>query len=270
MSWTSARLKAMVPRPARRALRRLVERMSPCLFVGLRYECPFCGGRFRRLLGTGLALPQLDDIIGAGRRAAACPRCRSVDRERLVYVYLEQQTDLLDRGDPIDLLHVAPERNLGPLLRQQSRIRYVAGDLEPEPGAIELDITDLGRFGDHTFDVVLCNHVLEHVPEDGKAMAEIHRVLRPGGWAILQVPISRSRRHTYEDADITAPADRERAFGQRDHVRIYARADYVDRLRSAGFSVVEHGVADDGTGPDVTERYGLNPEEVVFVCTKGG
>jgi SAM-dependent methyltransferase len=141
----------------------------------------------------------------------------------------------------------------------------VAADLIARKGLVQMDITDV-QWPDASFDVVICNHVLEHVSADRVALQEIRRILTPGGWAILQVPISRSERTTYENLSVTKRADRARLCGQRDHVRIYGQ-DYPDRLRAAGFHV---GVYNAGAelGAAVCERFALCQDENVYLCRR--
>jgi ubiquinone/menaquinone biosynthesis C-methylase UbiE len=123
------------------------------------------------------------------------------------------------------------------------------------------------QYPDSTFDVVICCHVLEHIPDDKKAMSELFRVLRPGGWAVLQVPIGRAIDKTYEDASITDPKLREKAFGQHDHVRVYGM-DYKERLGKAGFSVATYNCLE-LFGEDIVKRHALEPREDVYMCKKG-
>jgi len=125
------------------------------------------------------------------------------------------------------LLHVAPEPNLRTWLRSLPELDYVSADLDMVGNDLKLDLTDIA-LPDSSFHAIICNHVLEHIPDDAKAMSEITRVLKPGGWAILQTPISLSLSQTYEDFLITDPAERERAFGQNGHVRIYAMTRWTD------------------------------------------
>jgi len=162
-------------------------------------------------------------------------------------------------------LDVAPERILSRALRSLDGIRYVSGDLESPMAMLSMDVTDI-PFRDDYFDVVFCNHVLEHVPDDRAALRELHRVLAWEGFAILQTPFDPDRAHTYEDPTIVNSVDRLRAFGHLEHVRIYGR-DLEDRMREAGFSVRCDPFV--RTLPaDVIGRYGLDPAEDVFVCTK--
>jgi SAM-dependent methyltransferase len=205
--------------------------------VGLRYRCPICGGRWRSLLPV------------ANRERAECPRCGSYERHRLLWLYLSRGALL--SGVKL-MLHVAPEPCLERRLSTIRELDYVSGDLEPRPGQLRLDVTAL-PFEDRHFDAIICSHVLEHVPDDRRALSELSRVLRPDGWAILLVPILRET--TIEDPNETDPAERLRRFGQRDHVRVYGD-DFYDRLRDAGFGVtVERPVLD--MPPAERERYGL-------------
>jgi SAM-dependent methyltransferase len=205
-------------------------------YFGLRYRCPFCCARLRTFLPYGLAFPVLKEkkVVGGGyRQNALCPICGSLDRERLLYLYLLHKTDLFAK--PKKLLHVAPEPRLADVLRATPSVDYLTADLVSKRAMVKMDITDIG-FPEASFDVIICNHVLEHVLDDAEAMSELYRTLKPGGWAILQVPLSLSLTHTYEDPSITTTSGREEAFGQADHVRLYA-ADYQDRLVRAGFTV---------------------------------
>jgi len=209
-SMNLSRLYACVPE--------LAERSDPDAL-----HCPCCGGNFPLFLPGGVKL----------RPNARCPRCQSLERHRLIWLYLMRRTPL--PGGRLKVLHFAPEPCIGDALRNLPDIDYTSADLYSPLAMVKMDITDI-RYPDDTFDVILCNHVLEHIPDDRKAMAEMHRVLKPGGWAILQVPLNRAREATFEDPAVTTPAERERLFGQADHVRWYGR-DYPERLRRAGFDV---------------------------------
>jgi SAM-dependent methyltransferase len=120
-------------------------------------------------------------------------------------------------------------------------------------------------FRDGAFDALLCHHVLEHVPDDRAAMRELRRVLRPGGWAILQSPIRSRLEATLEDPAVTDPRERERLFGQRDHLRQYGR-DYADRLRAAGFEVRAERFFDE-LPPERRARHGLK-DETIWLCLR--
>jgi SAM-dependent methyltransferase len=151
------------------------------------------------------------------------------------------------------------------MLKRLPGVRYVAIDLTSGAVNARADIGHLG-IADNTFDAVISNHVLEHVEDDARAMRELARVLRPEGWAVLQVPIDLDRERTFEDWTICDPEAREAAFGQHDHVRVYGR-DYKDRLEMAGFEVAVDGYAQ-SLGPCAVRRYGLLPTEDIYICTK--
>ncbi len=260
-------IHALVPERYHSKLRATVKRFS---YVGLRRECPFCHARLRNFLPFGLKLPVLSEqhVVGGGYRDnALCPVCLSIDRERLVYLYLRERTDLLSR--PGRLLHIAPEGALGRVLREHRAAGYVTADLSSPRAMIHMDLVAI-PFPDRSFDTVICNHVLEHIPDDRRAMSELYRILKPGGWAILQVPISLALPSTYEDPSIVTPERRAHAFGQDNHVRIYA-TDYEQRLQQARFVVtVFDWTADPIHFGGRRNRFGLNPDERVFLVTKPG
>ena len=238
-------------------------------YGGERYHCPLCGAHLKTLWPRGLTHPVLTryDIIGGGyRQQASCPICGSTERERLVFLYIMHRTDLLQR--PARLLHVAPEPQLSAVLQQSPHLDYLSADLYEKNVMVEMDITDIA-YPDASFDVIICNHVLEHILEDARAMRELFRVLAPGGWAILQVPISEKLSITLENPSIVTPEARARAFGQEDHVRIYARRDYIKRLRAAGFQVTPFAWWDAGEDfGNPHNHYALMPRETLFVAQK--
>ncbi len=184
--------------------------------------CPCCRSESGKFLPYGLR----------PRPNARCPRCGSLERHRLLWLFLTGREEMLSASTR--LLHIAPEPILSTLLRSSLGSRYVSADLG-HTGDVRLDVTAL-PFRHDTFDAVICNHVLEHVPDDRSAMREFRRILRTPGWAILESPVNGRLEKTYEDPAIVDPAERERAFGQFDHVRVYGR-DFQDRLREAGFDL---------------------------------
>jgi SAM-dependent methyltransferase len=186
-----------------------------------------------------------------GRANAQCPGCGSLERHRILWLFLLREIDILKGSRSV--LHMAPEPALVPLLRRPN-ISYVSGDLEPGQAMEVMDVTSLPQ-ADGVFDVVICNHVLEHIPDDRRAMCELRRVLKPGGFAIMQHPIDMSRAETYEDRDITTPQERLREFGQADHMRLYGR-DFGDRLAAAGFEVTIRRYLDE-LDPAERVRYAL-------------
>ncbi len=235
------------------------------LYVGSKFKCPFCGGHFRKFLPAGLDLPVLREkhIVGVGYRLnAICPCCNSTDRERLIYLYLKHKTNFFH--ETLKVLHVAPEMNLQKVLKSCPNINYISADIDSLLAMVKMDITNIG-YGDNSFDFIIYNHVLEHIPDDKNAMSELYRVLKSGGGAILQVPISLLLNKTYEDPTVVTPEKREILFGQNDYVRIYAK-DYKDRLESVGFSVEVYSTKE--FGESFIHKYRLLKNENIYICSK--
>ena len=213
--------------------RRLLQRMAGwgvpllgLLYLGRGRRCPMCGCRRRKFLPYGYV---------TSREDALCPKCLSLERHRMIWLYLERNTDLF--AERPTMLHIAPEVSL---MRHFKKIYrgtkgYITADLESPLADMHFDVQHI-PMEDRSVDVIICNHLLEHVEDDRRAMAELYRVMRPGGWGIMIVPEDRSRATTFEDDSITDRAERTRLFGQYDHRRVYGR-DYDDRLRAAGFTV---------------------------------
>ncbi|MEP1095474.1 MAG: methyltransferase domain-containing protein [Cyclobacteriaceae bacterium] len=234
------------------------------LHRGSNVVCPICQFESKDFEIVGIDVPVLCEkhIIGGGARRAGCFKCDSDDRERLLYVYLRDRFKVFDQMN-LRILHIAPELNLAKKLRKARFQKYICGDLLVDgyqyPDFVtNLDVTSL-PFDDGTFDLVICCHVLEHIPDDAKAMREIARVLTDYGKAILQVPISENSEHTVEDFSVTDPKGRTELFGQPDHVRIYGQ-DYTDRLKANGLSVTRVNISNE------YPTFGLNPKEDLFVC----
>jgi len=238
-------------------------------FLGLRYRCPFCNLRFRKLEPRGRDLPIYAElgIVGGGLRETECPWCRSNDRERLVYLFLQRETELFRA--PLRVLHVAPEARLRRAIarKQQS---YETTDLAMPGVDFHSDLAAIPR-RDGAYDAIVCSHVLEHVADDRAAMRELHRVLAPGGWAVLQVPIACRADHTDEESPgEPLPGDeRARRFGDPTHRRLYTEADYVRRLEDAGFSVRATSAVE-LLGERSVRSYALTPGEKVFLCAGVG
>ena len=256
--------KKILNKDARILLRRFA-------YAGAKYHCNVCDNHVRTMLTTGYSLPVLTelDVVGGERLLHdTCPICFSNSRTRLLFEYIRREMKIYDLTARATVLHVAPEYGILSRLRACKTIHYVGVDLVPDNyrGTAEVarcDITAID-YGDQSFDLVICSHVLEHIPDDRLAMRELFRVLKPSGTAILQVPISASLQRTVEDPHLTDPKERERRFGQYDHVRIYG-ADYPARLCEAGF-VVE--IFDPANRWDAVGELHLNPRERVFVGRK--
>jgi SAM-dependent methyltransferase len=218
---------------------------------GLRRYCPICRSWLRSFEPFGLG-PRLD---------ALCPVCGSLERHRLVWVFFNCRTNLLD-GSPKKMLHIAPEKEFDAKLRKTRGLDYLTADLHDPYAMVQMDITNIDYPGDF-FGVIYCSHVLEHVGDDRKAMREVKRVLKSDGWAVFVVPIRIEK--TIEDPSVTDSGERERLFGQHDHVRRYGR-DFVNRLEEVGFSVTTFSSADIVSAGNIV-RFGLKDEQLFF-CTK--
>lgn len=194
------------------------------------------------------------------RENALCPNCLSLERHRLMWLYLKEKTTFFK--EQLHVLHIAPEACFIRRFEKQHGDRYITADIESPLAKVKMDIHAI-PFPENTFDVVLCNHVLEHVRDDIQAMREIHRVLKPNGFAILQVPFFNPvGDHTFSDDTITDPREREKIFGQSDHVRKYGY-DYPERIRAAGLHAVEDPFVNELTD-DVRARHGLVKGEIIY------
>lgn len=239
-------VKALARRWAPRTVARVGRARRELAVRGDAVACPVCGRRF------GGWLTPADEPW-----REVCAGCYSEARHRAMWLWLPT-TDLLAR--PHRLLYFAPEPHIQEQLRALPNLDYVSVDISSPLADRTVDITEL-PFADRSFDVVICSHVLEHVPDDAKALGELHRVLAPGGWALLLVPY---RADVDTDEDVGAsPEERVRRFGQADHVRAYGR-DFPDRIRSAGFRLHEERIVD-RFDPSVARYFGLYDDEVFFV-----
>jgi predicted SAM-dependent methyltransferase len=249
-------LKARLPRQSIPTIIKAYYNLRALGYIGNQVFCPCCEGHFRTFISYTTYGSKL-------RENAICPRCSSVERHRLLWFYLKDKTNLFN--DKLKLLQFAPEYYFKKKFSSLKNLEYYSADLASPLAEVKMNITNI-LYENNFFDVILCNHVLEHIPDDKKAMQELFRVLKPGGWAILQVPIDLNRDQTFEDPSIVSPEDRERLFGQYDHVRLYGR-DYKNKLEQAGFQVkVDEYVR--SLGVDTIKKYGLKEAEDIYFCTK--
>lgn len=240
-----------VPRPLLQRMAGGGLKIASLVYAGSAVTCPICGHSFRKFLPYGRLRP---------RANALCPGCLSLERHRLIWLFLQNESTFF--SDKVTILHIAPEACFIKKFEKIHGNRYITADLESPLAKIRMDIHSI-PFSESSFNFVLCNHVLEHVADDKKAMSEIYRVLKPGGTAILQVPFfSPVPEVTFEDPSISDPRSRELAYGQDDHVRKYGR-DFASRIASVGFEPIESRFA--GTlSPADCQRYGLVREEVLY------
>jgi len=254
MKWLIGLITRIVPRHVLQQVAHTAMILISPFYRGNRYEDPIDGKTYRKLLPYG----QLNK-----RSNVLAPLSMSLERHRLIWLYLKEQTDLFKV--PTRFLHVAPEYCYLRKFRKMPNIDYVTGDLISPWADVKMDVHDI-PFSDNEFDVAMCNHVFEHVEDDRKAMKEFCRVLKPGGWAIFQVPLDSSREDTFEDPTITDPREREKAYWQHDHVRLYGR-DYGRRLAEAGFEVTESDFVNQ-IGDELATRYALPKGEILYICRK--
>ena len=215
---------------------------------------PIDGKSFKSFLPYG---------YGKQRNNALSPSTLSLERHRLLWLYLKNETDFFSAKKKV--LHFAPEQAFYERFRNMKNLDYTTSDLNSPLADVKADICNL-PFNDNEFDIILCNHVLEHIPDDTKAMQELYRVLKLGGMGIFQIPQDLFRKTTFEDDSITDKKERAKIFGQYDHVRVYGR-DYFDKLRSVGFKVKEVDYTATLSEDDIT-RFCLAKGEIIPVVSK--
>ncbi|WP_375252629.1 class I SAM-dependent methyltransferase [Dokdonia donghaensis] len=243
-----------IPRPLLIRLSYVVRPLLALTLKGNRYEDPIDGKTFKKFLPYGYGTP---------RENVLSPSTLSLERHRLLWLWLQRETDFFKAERKV--LHFAPEQAFYKRFRESAHLDYTTTDLNSPLADVKADICDL-PFAENSFDLIFCNHVLEHIPDDTKAMQELYRVLRPGGMAILQIPQELNRATTFEDNTITDRDERAKIFGQYDHVRVYGR-DYFEKLRTIGFKVDEVDYTTILT-PEEVDRYRLAPGEIIPVCYK--
>ncbi|MGB3006848.1 MAG: methyltransferase domain-containing protein [Chitinophagaceae bacterium] len=229
-------------------------------YAGNVVYCPCCKGNFSKFLE-----------VGPKREPMLCPRCRSNDRDRFFWLYLEAHPGFLRPG--IKVLHISPETIYYNLFKKIPGVQYIAGDKfvlqfgsTYPPDTIYLDITDMSQFPDNTFDFLFCSHVLEYIKEDQKALAELFRVLKKGGKAIISVPIRFGHYETIEDPSITDPQEQALLYGDTGHLRYYGE-DYKEKVKNAGFMPEFIPVAD-FISPELIKKCVIKPKDAVHICTK--
>ena len=245
-----------IPRPLLIRLSYIVRPILAFFLKGSTFTDPIDGKSFRMFLPYG---------YGNQRNNVLSPSTLSLERHRLLWLYLQNETDFFTSEKKLKVLHFAPEQAFYKRFRNQKNLDYTTTDLFSPLADVKADICNL-PFEDNQYDIILCNHVLEHIPDDTKAMQELYRVLKPGGMGIFQIPQDLSRATTFADDSITDPKERAKIFGQYDHVRVYGR-DYFDKLRSIGFKVNEVDYTQTLTS-ELVEKYCLAKGEIIPVCFK--
>lgn len=216
----------LIPRPILIRLSYVIKPFLVFFLKGKKYTDPIDGKSFKTFLPYG---------YGSQRNNVLSPSTLSLERHRLLWLYLKNETNFFTAK--LKVLHFAPEQAFYKRFRKLKNLDYTTTDLNSPLADIKADICNL-PFENDSYDVILCNHVLEHIPDDNKAMQELYRIMKPNGWGIFQIPQDLTRDKTFEDNSITDKKERAKLFGQYDHVRIYGR-DYFEKLRAIGFTVEE-------------------------------
>jgi len=243
-----------IPRPILINLSIFLRPLIYLFFKGNNFTDPIDGKSYRKFLPYG---------YGKQRENALSPGTLSLERHRQMWLYLQNETDFFTKNYKV--LHIAPEQEFLRKFKKMKNLDYTSADLFSPIVDIKADILDL-PFADESFDVIFCNHVLEHIEDDRKAMSELYRVMKKGGWGILQVPMKNSLEKTYEDFTITDPKERQKNFGQYDHVRWYGM-DYFDRLKSVGFDAEANFYSQKFSDADI-KKFGLNRNEILPIVRK--
>lgn len=251
----AAKLRKFLGRSDLRWIRRGVLFARGLWHFGRRFECPCCGWTFRHFVDKSAFFRTTTD--------SCCPRCNSKARHRRDWLFLRDELSFFDKEHAV--LEIAPWWSFGRAFTRAGKLRYFAIDVNPHAPFVDEkgDVAEI-PLPDAQFDAVLCIHVLEHVEDDRKALGEIFRVLKPGGWALITVPLLLDE-PTREDPSITSPEDRKRVFGEKSHVRYYG-PDIEDRLRQAGFEIRFEPAA--AIPKEDVARYGLRRDENIWLCTR--
>jgi SAM-dependent methyltransferase len=219
-------------------------------------ECPVCERSFSKFLSYGSDIAHRENVL--------CPYDLTLERHRLMWLYLRDSSNFFT-AEKLNVLHIAPEQCFHKKFKEQDNLNYLTGDLISPIADLHFDLHSI-PLEDNRFDVIFCNHVMEHVDDALQCMRELHRVMKPGGWGIMQVPQDFSRDVTFEDKTITSPEDREKYFWQKDHVRLFGN-DYPKWLEKAGFEVEEFK-KESKYDVKMIERYRLQKEEILYIVHK--
>ncbi|MBI1837022.1 MAG: methyltransferase domain-containing protein [Flavobacteriia bacterium] len=245
-----------LPRPILIRLSYIFKKIAPILYKGDKVECPVCEKSFRKFLSYGSKVASRDNVL--------CPYDLTLERHRLMWIYLKDHSNFFTAAK-LEVLHIAPEQCFHVLFKKQNNLNYLTGDLLSPIADIHFDLHEI-PLEDNKFDVVFCNHVLEHVTDAHQCMSELYRVMKPGGFGIFQVPQDTNREETYEDWSITSPEEREKHFWQYDHVRLFGK-DYPKWLEKAGFTVTEF-IQEEHLSDAQIERYRLPKKEILYIASK--
>jgi len=245
-----------LPRPLLIRLSYPFKKVAPLLYKGNNVTCPVCERSFSKFLSYGSEVTHRENVL--------CPYDLTLERHRLMWLYLKNESNFFT-SEKLNVLHIAPEQCFHKTFKSQANLEYLTGDLLSPIADMHFDLHSI-PLEDNRFDVVFCNHVLEHVDDALQCMRELYRVLKPGGWGIMQVPQDMTREETYEDPTIVTPEDREKHYWQYDHVRLFGR-DYTKWLKKAGFDIKEYIPAEHFLDEQI-DRYRLMRKEILYIVSK--
>ncbi|MBS1650386.1 MAG: class I SAM-dependent methyltransferase [Bacteroidetes bacterium] len=249
-------LLRIIPRPILITISLWLRPLFALFYKGNKYEDPIDEKKYRQLLPYGYS-------GRAKRKNVLAPGSLSLERHRLLWLYLKQKTNFFTA--PHKVLHIAPEQCFYKRFKALKNIEYTTGDYNSPIADIHFDLHK-APFNDNSFDVIFCNHVLEHVENADVCMKELHRIMKPGGWGIFQVPLDTTKQKTFEDKNITDPLEREKHYWQKDHVRLFG-LDYKDKLAAAGFKVKPDDFVNTLSN-ELIDKYRLPKGELIYFCEK--
>jgi SAM-dependent methyltransferase len=242
-------------------------------YLGTEYRCPICGTGLRafrpmwksywRDVEVYQPIHPAESMETLNLEAFTCPCCDAFDRDRLTAIYLENAFASFDRNRTYRLLEFAPGDALYKKLKSLPFIAYRSADLSRKTVDERVDMTDMAAYAGGSLDVILCSHILEHIPDDRKAMRELRRVLKPEGFAIVLVPLVVGVDETHEDPSMDTPELRWKYFGMGDHVRQYGKRDFIERLETAGLKVEQLGI--EHFGAETFRRAAIAENSVLYV-----
>lgn len=245
-----------LPRPLLIRLSYLFKKIAPIVYKGNNVECPVCNRSYSKFLSYGSSIAHRENVL--------CPGDLTLERHRLMWLYLKDHSDFFT-SNKLNVLHIAPEQCFHQRFKQQENLNYLTGDLVSPIADLHFDLHQI-PLEENRFDVVFCNHVLEHVNDANQCMRELYRVMKPGGWGIMQVPQDFVREITFEDSSITSEEDRERYYWQKDHVRLFGK-DYPNWLENAGFNV-EVFEKEKFYSTSQIKRFRLQEKEILYIVHK--
>lgn len=244
-----------LPRPLLIRLSYPFKAVAPIIYRGSNVTCPVCENSFRKFLSYGSNVAHRENVL--------CPYDLTLERHRLMWLYLKNETDFFTAKKKV--LHIAPEQCFHSTFKKQKNLDYLTGDLESPIADMHFDLHNV-PLESNQFDVIFCNHVLEHVEDANRCMKELYRMMKPGGWGIFQVPQDFNLEVTLEDPSITDPKEREKVFWQKDHVRLFGK-DYPKWLERAGFNVTVFDPQQHFSVEEI-EKYRLMPKELLYIANK--